>query len=159
MTRVITEAVQEFIETLAQHMHIACRIEVHREDRSAGPAISVALYSPEGARFLIGKNGQNLHALEYLVRAFCMRKYPEITNVLVDVNDYRQLKTQQVVDIARQAVARVRETQKAEALVPMTAYERRIVHMELAAHSDIATESIGQEPNRRVVIKPFSLDI
>jgi len=75
--------------------------------------------------------------------------------VLIDINDYRKSRTNYLMDLARQAVGRVRNTQKAEALVPMTPYERRVVHMELASCPDITTESIGEEPHRRVVIKPF----
>ena len=56
---------------------------------------------------------------------------------------------------ARAAVAKVRNTRRAEALAPMSPYERRVVHMELASYSDVITESIGQEPQRRIVVKPL----
>ncbi|OGZ75979.1 MAG: hypothetical protein A3G45_02255 [Candidatus Staskawiczbacteria bacterium RIFCSPLOWO2_12_FULL_37_15] len=71
------------------------------------------------------------------------------------MNDYKKSRATYLIDVAKQTVTRVRNTQKAEALFPMSAYERRIVHMELAAYPDIATESVGAEPQRRVVIKPY----
>lgn len=153
------EAIESFIKTIAKHMNLECRVDVREEEKPYGRMISASLFSPQDGRFLIGKNGQNLQAFEYLVRIFCARKIPDIAGVILDINDYRRLKAQQALEIARQAVLRVRATQKAEALVPMSAYERRVVHMELAACTDIATESIGEEPNRRVVVKPFSLDL
>jgi spoIIIJ-associated protein len=152
------QAVKEFIETAMRHMQIECQVEVSGEEKQVGQALSVMLLSPRDGRFLIGKGGQNLQAFECLVRAFCARNVPHATNVFVDINDYRRLKAQQAIETARQVVARVRASQKAEALAPMTSYERRIVHMELAACTDIATESIGEGANRRVIIKPFSLD-
>ena len=71
------------------------------------------------------------------------------------LNDYKKSKAQYAIELARAALARVRNSQKAEALIPMSAYERRVVHMELASCPDIITESIGEEPQRRIVIKPF----
>ncbi len=84
-----------------------------------------------------------------------LRKIRDAGNIVADVNDYRRSRTSYVVNLAKEAVMRVRSTQKAEALLPMSAYERRIVHMELASCPDIATESIGAEPQRRIVVKPY----
>lgn len=154
-----TETIESFIKTVAKHMNFECLVDVREEEKPHGRMISISLSSSQDSRFLIGRNGQNLQALEYIIRVFCARKIPDIAGVILDINDYRHFKAQHAIEMARQAVARVRATQKAEALTPMSSYERRVVHMELAACADIATESIGEDPNRRVVIKPFSLDI
>ena len=137
-------------------MDLECQVELKEEtDDRNSKAASVSIYTLENARFLIGKNGQNLKALEQVLRAMFLKKLEGVSNITVDVNDYRKSRMLQVVDTARQAVTRVRSAQKAEALLPMSPYERRIVHMELASCPDIATESIGTEPNRRIVIKPY----
>jgi len=60
-----------------------------------------------------------------------------------------------VVEKALEVAHRVRISKKAEALVPMSSYERRLVHVELASYADLETESIGEEPKRRIVIKPL----
>ena len=152
----IKEQLAETIRKIAGFMDLECQVEVKEEvDDKNSKALLLSVYTPENAKFLIGKDGQNLKSLEHVLRAMFLKKIPEIANIVVDVNDYKKSRTMQVVDIARQAVARVRSTQKAEALLPMSAYERRIVHMELASCPDIATESIGAEPNRRIVVKPF----
>lgn len=112
---------------------------------------------------LIGKNGQNLSAFEHLVKLIVNRKISggedQKRNVfIVDVNDYRKTKTKYVLDLARSAAQKVINSQRAEALLPMSAYERRLVHTELAAYKELQTESIGEEPHRRIVIKPLAFE-
>jgi len=145
--------IEETIKKIVGFMDLECRIEFREEDKE-GKVLFASIYTPENARLLIGKNGQTLKALEHVIRLLLPEEH-EPAGVLIDINDYRKSRTNYLMDLARQAVGRVRNTQKAEALVPMTPYERRVVHMELASCPDITTESIGEEPHRRVVIKPF----
>ena len=144
------------VKKMASFMNIECQIEAREEpaDSHGEGAVVVSVQTLDNARFLIGKNGKNLKALEHVLRAMLVKDGKEGTIVL-DVNDYRKSRATYLVDVAKQTVARVRNTQKAEALFPMSAYERRIVHMELAAYPDIATESVGSDPQRRVIIKPY----
>ncbi|OGN00061.1 MAG: hypothetical protein A2817_00550 [Candidatus Yanofskybacteria bacterium RIFCSPHIGHO2_01_FULL_39_8b] len=152
----IKEQLKETIVKMVGFMDLECQIDTREETDDKGvKVLAVSVYTPENARFLIGKNGQNLDSLEHIVRTVFLKKIPEFNNIVVDVNDYKRSRADYVIDLARQAVARVRSTQKAEALGPMSGYERRIVHMELASCPDIATESIGNEPNRRIVIKLY----
>lgn len=120
----------------------------------------VSIESDNDLSMLIGKNGQNLNAFDHIARLLVNKKLngydgKSPVNFMVDINDYRKSKTNYLVDVARNAAKRVIQTQKAEALLPMSSYERRLVHTELAAFKEIQTESIGQEPRRRVVIKPI----
>ena len=150
------EELKETVKKIVSFMDLQCEVEAKEEtDDRNNKTIAISVYTPDNARFLIGKNGQNLKSLEQVLRAMFLKKVTEANNIVLDVNDYKRSRTLQVVDIARQAVTRVRSTQKAEALLPMSPYERRMVHMELASCPDIATESIGAEPNRRIVIKPY----
>jgi spoIIIJ-associated protein len=152
----IKDKIAETIRLIVGFMDLECRVDIKEEtDDKSVKSIVVEIHTPDNARFLIGKNGQNLRSLEQILRAIFLKKMPEINNIVVDVNDYKRSRTDYLVELARQAVTRVRSTQKAEALTPMTGYERRVVHMELASYPDIATESIGAEPNRRIVIKPY----
>jgi len=150
------EEVETVIKKMVGFMNIECQTEVREEpaDSHGEGAVVVSVQTLDDARFLIGKNGQNLKALEHVLRAMLVKDGKEGT-IILDVNDYRKSRATYLVDMAKQTVARVRNTQKAEALFPMSAYERRIVHMELAAYPDIATESVGSEPQRRVIIKPY----
>jgi spoIIIJ-associated protein len=147
---------KETIIKMVDFMDLDCQLDVKEEvDDKNNKTLLVSVYTSENARFLIGKNGQNLKSLEHVLRAIFLKKFEEFNNIVVDVNDYKKSRTSYVVDMARQVVTRVRSTQKSEALMPMSPYERRIVHMELASYPDIATESIGDDPNRRIVIKPY----
>ena len=148
------EKIVATIKKIVGFMNLDCQVEIKEESGSESKTMVVSVYTPDNARFIIGKNGQNLKAFEHLVRAVIL-KNNESQNIVVDINDYKKARASFVVDAAKQAVSRVRNTQKAEVLSPMSAYERRIVHMELASYPDVATESIGDEPQRRIVIKPY----
>jgi len=74
--------------------------------------------------------------------------------LLILVENYKKSREEFLRELARQAAARVRETKENLLLKPMSAYERRVVHAEIGALPDIMSESIGQEPERRVLIKP-----
>lgn len=158
------DEVLETIKRVVGFMDIDCQIEVKEEqsDSYGEGATVVSIHTSDNARFLIGKNGQNLKALEHVVRSMLIKSVnpgggggDKESTIVLDVNDYKKSRASYLIDMAKQAVVRVRNTQKAEALFPMSAYERRIVHMELAAYPDVATESIGFEPQRRIIIKPY----
>ena len=148
------EKIATTIKKMIGFMNLDCQVEIQEESGPGSRAMIVSVYTPDDVRFIIGKNGQNLKSFEHLVRAVLL-KNNDNRNIVVDVNDYKKSRASLVVDSAKQAVSRVRNTQKAEVLAPMSAYERRIVHMELASYPDVATESIGDEPQRRIVIKPY----
>ena len=148
------EKIVATIKKIVGFMNLDCQVEIREESDSESKATIVSVYTPDNVRFIIGKNGQNLKAFEHLIRAIFL-KNKDSQNIVVDINDYKKSRASFVVDAAKQAVSRVRNTQKAEVLTPMSAYERRIVHMELASYPDVATESIGDEPQRRIVIKPY----
>ena len=147
------QLLDSFIRECAQRMGIACEVAVSPAAQD-GP-VAVNIQAPNDANLLIGKDGQNLKALEHVTRAFWARTNPGGPPVSIDVNDYRKTKTAELVSMVRTAASRVRDTRRSEALDPMTSYERRVVHTELASYQDLSTESIGQEPYRRVVIKPL----
>lgn len=119
----------------------------------------VSIESENNLSVLIGKNGQNLNAFEHLVRLIFFHKNNshemKDLNFTIDINDYRKSRAKYVLDLAKSTANRVVNTLKAEALAPMSSYERRLVHTELASNKDIQTESIGEEPRRRIVIKPL----
>lgn len=152
----VKEQLAETVKKMADFMSLECQVEVRDEtDDKGNKTILVSVHTPDNARFLIGKNGQNLKSIEHVLRAMFVKKIDGGYNISVDVNDYKKSRSDYVVEVARQVVTRVRSTQKAESMPPMSGYERRVVHMELASCPDIATESIGTEPNRRIVVKPY----
>lgn len=113
--------------------------------------------TPQDLARLIGRDGQNLKALEHLVRVLVTKKYSTnngpVPDFILDANSYRQNQNSELVKLAQQTAQKVLATGRAESLPPMNSFERRVVHTELAKFQGLATQSIGAEPNRRIVIK------
>jgi spoIIIJ-associated protein len=103
---------------------------------------------------LIGRKGERLSALQHLVNLLLSKRVGEWTRILVDVEDYRGRRERQLRDLANRAAERVGQTGKMLQLEPMPALERRWIHLALRDHEGVATQSIGEEPNRRVVVLP-----
>jgi spoIIIJ-associated protein len=103
---------------------------------------------------LIGRKGERLSALQHIVNLMLSRQMGEWTRVLVDVEGYRGRREQQLREIALRAADKVIESGKMLQLEPMPALERRWVHLALRGHALVGTQSIGEEPNRRIVVIP-----
>jgi spoIIIJ-associated protein len=101
---------------------------------------------------LIGRKGERLSALQHLVNLMLSRRMGAWTRVLVDVEDYRGRRERQLGEIARRAAERVIESGTMLQLEPMPALERRWIHLALRDVPGVSTQSIGDEPMRRVVI-------
>jgi len=144
------------------HLDFQAEVSIFSNEKDPNLKV-VSINSPENISALIGKNGQNIKALEQIIKTLYYKKITSSVNseqnpsltFMIDLNDYRQLRAKQVVTRAVETANRVRTSKKAEALLPMSSYERRLIHVELASYPDIETESIGEEPKRRVVIRPL----
>jgi spoIIIJ-associated protein len=101
---------------------------------------------------LIGRGGENLVALQQIVSAITSKKVGRSVHVPVDIEGYRRRREDQLREIAQRVGSRVRASGQAVTLEPMLAYERRIVHLSVQGQQGLKTESVGMEPNRRVVI-------
>jgi len=155
LTDTVKTKITETIKKIGGFMSLEFEVEC-RDSGSEGEAVMISIYTPNNANFLIGREGNNLKALEHILKVMLSKESQILgRNISVDINDYKKFRSQLVIDIAKQAVGRVRNNLKAEALLPMSAYERKIVHTELASCPDIITESIGEGLQRRIVIKPY----
>jgi spoIIIJ-associated protein len=106
------------------------------------------------AQLLIGKLGANLEALQYIVRIlFRKQQGDERFPFAIDVDDYKDQRVLYLKELARKAAHHVRETRKAVSLEPMPAHERRVIHSYLSLYNDLGSESVGVEPNRKLIIK------
>jgi spoIIIJ-associated protein len=104
------------------------------------------------AAALIGSGGENLVAIQQIVSAITSKKVGHSVHVGVDIEGYRYKREAQLREMAERVVARVKATGAAVTLEPMLAYERRVVHLVVQGQQGVRTESVGIEPNRRVVI-------
>ena len=108
----------------------------------------------EDLGILIGRRGQTLAALQYLIRLLVGRQNKTWVPIVIDVEGYKQRRYQALASFARDMAERVRLRGASFTLEPMPPYERRIVHLTLADHPYVITESIGQGEDRKVVIIP-----
>jgi spoIIIJ-associated protein len=144
---------KEILENLMRLMEFKVAVEIRAGETSRLNVIGEG-DEKEALGALIGRKGERLSALQHLVNLMLSRRMGDWTRVLVDVEDYRGRRERQLVEIARRAAERVGETGKMLQLEPMSALERRWVHIALRDNPDVATQSIGEEPNRRVIVLP-----
>jgi len=104
-------------------------------------------------QILIGEGGQTLVEIQHLLKTILKRKIQEPFFIDLDINGYKKKKIEYLKELAKSVADEVALTKKEKSLAPMPAYERRIIHLELAGRQDVTTESIGQEPERRVIIR------
>jgi len=135
------------LESLLAKMAVEAQVTI--DDRPGMEGLEV-----EGADLgaLIGRGGENLVALQQIVSAIASKTVGHTVHVPVDVEGYRRRREDQLREIARRVAGRVKTTGQAVTLEPMLAYERRIVHLAVQGQPGIKTESVGMDPNRRVVI-------
>lgn len=105
-------------------------------------------------QILIGEKGQTLAEIEYLVKRIVRKKTGVMTQVSFDINEYKESKEASLREMAREAADDAALFKQPKELPAMTPSERRIVHMELASRADVASESVGEGDNRRVVVRP-----
>jgi len=116
---------------------------------------SVALnIEGEDLGILIGRRGHTLSCLQYIVRLIVGHQTKTWVPIVIDVEDYKQRRYQTLQTFARNMAEQVKAREAPFTLEPMSAYERRIIHLALANYPDVITESIGQGEARRVVILP-----
>ncbi len=141
------------LEHLMEHLGFDVRVEVETGETSRLNVVADG-DEKEALGALIGRKGERLSALQHLVNLMLSKEMGAWTRVLVDVEDYRGRRERQLRELADRAAARVVETGKMLQLEPMSALERRWIHLSLRDHPGVATQSIGEEPNRRVVLVP-----
>jgi len=144
---------KRILETLIGHLGFDARVEI-----AAGETSRLNVVADGDARdslgALIGRKGERLSSLQHLVNLMLSKEIGAWTRVLVDVEDYRGRRERQLRELAQRAAARVAETGKMLQLEPMPALERRWIHLTLRDDPNVVTQSIGEEPNRRVVLVP-----
>lgn len=114
----------------------------------------VKIESGEDCSLLLDDKGKSLKSFEHLARIVVSKILNQKINLVIDLNNFLEKRNNKISELARLVAKKVQTTQKAYVLGPMSAYERRLVHLELASWPKIITESIGEEPKRRVMIKP-----
>ena len=140
--------VQEFLEPIFEKMAIEADMEITMEEGQ----INIRL-TGDDIGIVIGRRGETLDALQYLLSLVINRYTQEYTRVILDVADYRKKRAETLQRLARRMAEKVSRTKRNIRLEAMNPYERRIIHSSLQGFPNVDTYSVGEEPNRKVVIR------
>jgi spoIIIJ-associated protein len=146
----VAERAREILERIVEGIGARCRIDLHEDDD-----VLVATCTGGNLGLLIGKHGQTIDAVQYLVNAAVSRAFPdERKQVVVDASGYRARREATLASIAQRSAERALQLGGPVELEPMTAVERKVVHLALRDYPGVDTTSEGTEPNRFVVVAP-----
>jgi spoIIIJ-associated protein len=147
--RAVLEEAKAVLEELLRLMDLQGTVEV-----AMGTETAKLNVKGDELGVLIGRRGEKLASLQHLVNLIVARREGQHNRIAVDVENYRGRREDQLRDVARRAAERVVQTGKIIQLEAMPAVERRIVHMALVENPAVRTQSVGVDPNRRIVILP-----
>ncbi|MFC1862232.1 RNA-binding cell elongation regulator Jag/EloR [Chloroflexota bacterium] len=154
----VTEVVESVLERLLTLMDVAGSIVPQTQSLVEGvqeTSASIAFdVKSDDSGILIGRRGQTLSCLQYIVRLIVNHQMETMVPIVIDVEGYKQRRYQALQVLARRMAEQAKAKEMPLPLEPMTAAERRIIHLTLADHPDVTTQSIGQGWNRKVVILP-----
>ena len=148
----LIDYIKENIIEITKLMGLTVNLEVRRRDTN----ITIKIFSDHNA-VLIGKNGSTIEALQTIIRQIVQNEVKEFIGIILDVENYKEKRVKNLEFLAKKVAREVKDTKVETKLDSMNSYERRIIHSTLADNKYVYTESVGEEPNRCVVVKPKEL--
>ena len=142
---------RELVERIARGLGAPVAVSIREDDESL-----VATLTGPDLGLVIGKHGQTIDAIQYLANAIVWRGQENRKSVVVDAAGYRDRRRASLEQLADRAAGEARASRKDVSLEPMSAVERKIVHVYLQEREDVETTSEGTEPNRYVIVKPVA---
>ena len=157
----IFEAARSILERLLDLMAIPASIAVSDEFTAVdedGNASSVGLnIEGEDLGILIGRRGQTMASLQHVVRLIMAHQMQVRIPIVLDVEGYKKRRCEGLRALAMRLAEQVKTREMPFTMEPMSAFERRVIHLALADHPDVATESTGFGETRKVVISPRNI--
>jgi spoIIIJ-associated protein len=147
---------EEIVSELLEKMNLVAAVSAKYGEASENLPYRPILVDITGndLSILIGRRAKTLNALQYITRLILGKELEHGIPLSIDVEGYRDRREQQVRQLARRVAEQVADTKREQALEPMPPNERRFAHIELQDNDLVYTESIGQDPNRKVIIYP-----
>jgi spoIIIJ-associated protein len=147
-----TEAV---ISKLLHHLGLQAQVSAHIDETQPEDRSSVHVdIRGDDLSALIGRRAETLNAFQYLAALLVGKEMGQWIQLVVDVEGYRSRREHQLRQLANRMADQVTKTGRKATLEPMNSGERRIIHLELRGHPAVTTESIGEEPHRKVTVIP-----
>lgn len=141
--------VEEFLNQVFHAMQL--QVEIHMDENLEENTLNIDLVGDDMG-VLIGKRGQTLDSLQYLVSLVANKEQENYIRVKVDTENYRQRRKETLENLARNIAQKVKKTGRSVILEPMNPYERRVIHSTLQNDRYVETHSEGEEPFRKVVV-------
>jgi len=149
LSKSVVERTQEFCDELFAAMHVETKVDIDFKEEDN--VMNIDLSGPDMG-ILIGKRGQTLDALQYLISLFVNKEGESYIRVKLDTENYRERRKATLEKLAKKIAYTVKRTRKSVSLEPMNPYERRVIHSTLQNDRYVFTKSEGEEPYRKVVI-------
>ena len=149
MTLKNLQKIKKIVKEFFSKISFKAEIEIEEKEN----VIFIGLKTEE-PKILIGSQGKTLFLIQHLLKKILQKEINEKFFIDLDINDYKKKKIEFLKEKARLAADEVLLTKQQKVLEPMSAYERRIIHLELSSYQGITTESTGQEPQRAIIIQP-----
>lgn len=143
-----SEKIADFTVTLLEKMGIKSTVEIEIEENNR---MNITL-SGDDMGIIIGRRGETLDAVQHIVQLYVNKEYKEFYKISVDTENYRTKREEALTNLAHGLAKKVIRTRKEIVLEPMKPYERRIIHTALQNYNKVKTHSIGEEPNRKLVV-------
>ena len=143
------DEIREYLESLFKAMDIQTEIQIEFDETEN--VLSINLEGPEMG-ILIGKRGQTLDALQYIISLAVNKKSESYIRVKLDTENYRARRKETLENLAKNIAFKVKRSKRSFALEPMNPYERRIIHATLQNDKYVSTKSEGEEPYRKVIV-------
>jgi len=147
------EALTDMLRLMGVRASVESKLGYELADEGEDPP-TVLNITGDDLGILIGRRGETLRALQYLVRLMVSHRLKQWTNLVVDVESYLVRRRRSLESLALRVAERVEQTGRTQSLEPMPAYERRLVHISLRNHPKVATQSVGEGEKRKVTIVP-----
>lgn len=148
------EKARDTLEQMLDLLEFPNVVSVRSVERDRGMANIVLDVAGDDVGLLIGRHGETLASVQFLLNACLWQALPRNTRVIVDIEHYRDRREQSLRGIALRTADRVRRERRSVTLQPMLPNERRIIHLTLQSDPYVSTESTGEGPDRRVVVSP-----
>jgi len=152
----ILQVTEDTVSELLQRMHVRADVSAQfgeADDQRNRIPVLVDITGKD-LSILIGRQAETLNALQYIAGLIVSKEVGHSLTVVIDVQGYRKRRENQLRQLARRMADQALKTGRRQILEPMPANERRIIHIELRDHPQVTTESIGEEPRRKVTIVP-----
>ncbi|MBQ2941019.1 MAG: protein jag [Clostridia bacterium] len=144
-----TSKAESFLKNITEKMGMDTELEtVYNEEEKK---MNIELKG-EGLGLLIGRRGETLDALQYLTNIFLNKGSDDYIKVTLDAENYRERREDALVNLAKRTASKATKYKKNMIIEPKNPYERRIIHEALQDYPEVTTYSIGEEPNRKVVV-------